>query len=77
MMRWVLLLAVIGAIYWLYENGYYDVKEKPRTAASPPPSAPLPRDDRLGGGLNPFVIDDGSGGGSGPQRPQVPPIPGR
>ena len=76
MMRWLLLLGTIAAIYWLYENGYYRVKpDEPRPAESRAPSQPLPPGPRPGGGLNPFYEDDG--GGSPPQRPQVPAIPGR
>ena len=71
MMRWVLLLGTIAAIYWLYENGYYDMKtEKPRSAESQSHAPSPPRDQRLGGGLNPFVMDDDVD--APPQRPQVP-----
>jgi len=75
MMRWVLLALTVAGIYWLYQNGYYDTRPaKPRSAESPPPSAPLPPGGRPGGGLNPFVMDDGVD--TPPQRPHVPSIPG-
>ena len=71
MMRWILLFAVLGGMYWLYQRDYAERAAAPavetRAAA---PSATLPPGKRLGGGLNPFVTD--SGVDTPPQRPRVP-----
>jgi hypothetical protein len=76
MVRWILLLLIAGAIYWLYQNGYYDLAPPKSRIAEPVATAPpLEPGPRLGGGLNPFISDDGGGGG-GPSRPPMPKIPG-
>jgi hypothetical protein len=75
MMRWILLLATIAGIYWLYQNGFYDMSVlKSRPVAAPQPAATLAPGPRPGGGLNPFISDDVGESGGG--RPHVPPIPG-
>jgi len=59
MLRWILLLAVLGGIYWIYQR---DHAHPERTAAAPAqaaaPGPTLAPGGRLGGGLNPFVTDD-------------------
>ena len=71
MIRWILLLAVLGGIYWIYQRDYVHRDENPpaqwQTTAPGPTLAP---GGRLGGGLNPFVTD--SGVDTPPQRPRVP-----
>ncbi len=56
MMRWILLIAAVAAVFWLYEkhsaNG-----GPPKWQQAGTPSATLPPGGRLGGGLNPFVTD--------------------
>jgi hypothetical protein len=75
MVRWILLLLIAGAIYWLYQNGYYNLAPPKTRIAEPVATAPpLEPGPRLGGGLNPFVSDDV--GNSGPSRPPMPKIPG-
>jgi hypothetical protein len=71
MIRWILLLALIGLVYWIYERDY----AKPGGSSAPTwrtteSSATLPPGGRLGGGLNPFVTDDGVD--TAPQRPKAP-----
>jgi hypothetical protein len=71
MIRWILLLAVLGGIYWIYQRDYANRDGKPppqwQTTA---PGPTLPPGGRLGGGLNPFVSDDGVD--TPPQRPKAP-----
>ena len=76
MFRWILTLATIGLIYWMYETGYLAKVQKTEwRAQSASPAPTLEPGGRLGGGLNPFVVDPGHG--SAPQRPPMPNIPGR
>ena len=61
MLRWILLFAVLGGIYWLYQRDY---AHRDGTVSSPSwqttaPGPTLAPGGRLGGGLNPFVTDDG------------------
>ena len=74
MMRWILLAAAIYGLYWLYEHDYQNFSSTAPRAESPPVAPTLEPGGRLGGGLNPFVVDPGHG--SGPSRPPMPKIPG-
>jgi hypothetical protein len=73
MLRWILLLVVLGGIYWIYQrdyahrDGHAPASSSWTTTAAGPT---LPPGGRLGGGLNPFVTDDGVD--TAPQRPKAP-----
>jgi hypothetical protein len=68
MLRWILLLALIGCVYWLYQRGDFQ-KGLPTPIAVATPDAHPTREGsgRLGGGLNPFVTDTDID--APPQRP--------
>jgi len=71
MIRWILLIALIGLVYWIYERDYaHPGRSSAPTWQTTQPSATLPPGGRLGGGLNPFVTDDGLD--TAPQRPKAP-----
>ena len=71
MLRWIMLLALIGCIYWLYQRG--DLQRggfgsSPAIALATPNDHPTREGSgRLGGGLNPFVTDTDID--APPQRP--------
>ena len=69
MLRWILLLALLGCIYWIYQRDYRGGGGTVtwETAA---PGPTLPPGGRLGGGLNPFVTDADTD--APPQRPKAP-----
>jgi hypothetical protein len=71
MMRWILLLAVLGGIYWIYQRDYAhrDGTTLPQWQTTAP-GPTLPPGGRLGGGLNPFVTDTDID--APPQRPKAP-----
>jgi hypothetical protein len=78
MRRLVTLLILAAAAYYAYD--YFVVRggaskwQLPQ-ASEPAKSPPGERRREPGGGLNPFVTDEGPG--SPPQRPRVPDIPGQ
>jgi hypothetical protein len=88
MLRLLLILAVLGCLYWIYQRDYGgggQTRPVANQAAAPNPT--LAPGNRLGGGLNPFVTDTDvapppqrppmdSGVGGPPQRPPMPKIPG-
>jgi hypothetical protein len=71
MFKWIVLLGLIGCLYWIYQRG--DLRapatSSPKTGA---PRAVPTREGagRLGGGLNPFVTDTDID--APPQRPPAP-----
>ena len=69
MLRWILLLLVLGGLYWFYERDYETF-----TATHPPNperfSKDPPLSGRPGGGLNPFVTDTDID--APPQHPHAP-----
>ena len=71
MLRWVLLLVLLGCVYWIYERDYLQRRRADRAGGRRPRPGPrLPPGGRLGGGLNPFVTDTDID--APPQRPKAP-----
>lgn len=71
MLKWILLLALIGCVYWIVERG--DLRgpgPAALDAGAPRPVATREGAGRLGGGLNPFVTDTDID--ASPQRPRAP-----
>jgi hypothetical protein len=71
MLKWILLLALIGCLYWIYERG--DLRgpaASPVKVGAPQPVPTREGAGRLGGGLNPFVTDTDID--APPQRPHTP-----
>ena len=72
MLRWILLLALVASIYWIYQRDYAAPPAPPPSekAASAEPAPTREGSGRLGGGLNPFVTDTDID--AMPQRPKAP-----
>jgi hypothetical protein len=71
MLRWILLLALIGCIYWIAQRGdLHAPAPESVQAGAPHPVATREGAGRLGGGLNPFVTDTDID--APPQRPHAP-----
>lgn len=70
MLRWVLLLAAVAALWWIYQRDHAGGTSPRPTWTTAAPSATLAPGGRLGGGLNPFVTDTDVD--APPQRPSAP-----
>jgi hypothetical protein len=70
MLRWILLLVLLGCVYWIYERDYFHGGGPAVRWQTTVPGPTLPPGGRLGGGLNPFVTDTDID--APPQRPKAP-----
>ena len=70
MLRWILLLVLLGCIYWIYQRDYRGGAGPTLKWETAAPGPTLPPGGRLGGGLNPFVTDTDID--APPQRPKAP-----
>jgi hypothetical protein len=71
MLKWILLLGLIGCLYWIYQRGDLRGPAAPSVKVGAPQPVPTREGaGRLGGGLNPFVTDTDID--APPQRPHAP-----
>jgi hypothetical protein len=71
MFKWIVLLTLIGCLYWIYQRGdLRPLASRPASVGAPQPVPTREGAGRLGGGLNPFVTDTDID--APPQRPHAP-----